>query len=74
MNGSRKIGYGLSVVACVLLTACGNTQPTPGVRGDVAVVDVGNLSSPDCWYEIGVRDLDGEPGGEKVTILSEHCP
>lgn len=37
-------------------------------------VDVGGLPSPDCWFEVGLSDVDGRPGGVKRSRVVVRCP
>lgn len=37
-------------------------------------VNMDNLPSSDCWYEIGFRDEDGKLGGRKLTEIETVCP
>ena len=37
-------------------------------------VNMDDLPSSDCWYEIGFRDEDGKLGGRKLTEITTVCP
>lgn len=37
-------------------------------------VNLDKLPGPDCWYEVGLHDADGKPGGVKQTTIEIICP
>lgn len=37
-------------------------------------VNMDDLPSSDCWYEIGFQDEDGKLGGRKLTTIETVCP
>lgn len=37
-------------------------------------VNMDNLPSSDCWYEVGFKDEDGKLGGRKLTEIETVCP
>ena len=45
-----------------------------GHRPAVLPLDMEELPSSDCWYEVGMRDRDGKPGGIKITEVQTRCP
>jgi len=72
---------GLAVAAGLLLM--GTADLVKAVRIDrpvrqsavpVVPLDMEGLPSGDCWYEVGQRDNDGEPGGSKTVKVELLCP
>lgn len=43
-------------------------------RGSTITMDVRNLPSTDCHYELGYKDKDGKPGGMKLVETKIVCP
>lgn len=37
-------------------------------------LDLEALPNADCWYEVGMRDVDGKPGGAKTAHVEPMCP
>lgn len=37
-------------------------------------VNMDELPSSDCWYEVGFQDEDGKLGGRKLTTIETVCP
>lgn len=37
-------------------------------------VNMDDLPSSDCWYEVGFQDEDGKLGGRKLTTIETVCP
>jgi len=68
-DGSEK-RYGYSVDD---VTESG-TSMVPTGRTRTATVNVGALPSSDCWWEVGMRDDDGRPGGSKSVRSELMCP
>ena len=68
-DGSEK-RYGYSVDD---VTESG-TSMVPTTRTRTATVNVGAMPSSDCWWEVGMRDDDGRPGGSKSVRSELMCP
>lgn len=47
----------------------GGKYGTPEIK-----LDMDNLPSSDCWYEVTMTDTDGEPGGMKIANIEPLCP
>lgn len=37
-------------------------------------INMDDLPSSDCWYEVGFKDEDGKMGGRKLTEITTVCP
>lgn len=66
-------GCAAMVAAGVLMMGGGALSGTLRDDGGTTV-DVGELPSSDCWYEVGQRDDDGKPGGSKTVRVRQLCP
>lgn len=78
-KGGRLATMAAGVVGLVMVltAACGpdtTKEPAPAPNVAAVKVNMDDLPSSDCWYEIGFRDEDGKLGGRKLTTIETVCP
>lgn len=82
----RAVSWLVTLACAVVLMWCTNLLATDHMSHGSArleksgrfgtgriTVDVGTLPNPDCWFEVGMIDSDGKPGGRKIINVEPIC-